>query len=73
METEDDQMNVENGCIIGEFEEIESEYSSAALDVDICRMRRNRVHREIIESYDQLRIRSENLNQAKQKILRYRY
>ncbi|XP_004149770.1 uncharacterized protein LOC101208586 [Cucumis sativus] len=71
METEDDQMNVENGCIIGEFEEIESEYSSAALDVDICRMRRNRVHREIIESYDQLRIRSENLNQAKQKILSY--
>lgn len=73
METEDDQMNVENGCIIGEFDEIEYEYSSAALDVDICRRRINRVHREILESYDQLRTRSENLKQAKQKILRYLY
>ncbi|KAA0026165.1 MMR_HSR1 domain-containing protein [Cucumis melo var. makuwa] len=71
METEDDQMNVENGCIIGEFDEIEYEYSSAALDVDICRRRINRVHREILESYDQLRTRSENLKQAKQKILSY--
>ncbi|XP_038899527.1 uncharacterized protein LOC120086808 isoform X2 [Benincasa hispida] len=71
MQTEDDQMDVENGCIIGEFDEIESEYSSAALNVDICRRRINRVHREIIESYDQLRNRSENFNQAKQKILSY--
>ncbi|XP_050936017.1 uncharacterized protein LOC103497586 isoform X5 [Cucumis melo] len=71
METEDDQMNVENGCIIGEFDEIEYEYSSAALDVDICRRRIDRVHREILESYDQLRTRSENLKQAKQKNLSY--
>lgn len=64
---------MENGWIIGEFDEIESQFSSADLDVEICRRRMNNVRREIFDSYDKLRIRSENLNQAKRKILRYLY
>lgn len=52
-------------------DEIESRFSSVALNVEIYRRKMNSVQGEILESYDQLRIRSENLNQAKRKILRY--
>lgn len=71
MQTKDDQLDVDNELAIGDFDEIESQYSSSALNVEIYRRRMNSVHREILESYDQLRVRSEKLDQAKRKILRY--
>ncbi|CAK9309820.1 unnamed protein product [Citrullus colocynthis] len=71
MQTKDDQLDVDNELIIGDFDEIESQYSSSALNVEIYRRRMNSVHREILESYDQLRVRSEKLDQAKRKILSY--
>lgn len=73
MQTKDDEADMENGVIMGEFDATESQFSSSALNVEIYRRRINNVHREILESSDQLRIRSENLNQAKRKILRYLY
>ncbi|KAG7014520.1 hypothetical protein SDJN02_24698 [Cucurbita argyrosperma subsp. argyrosperma] len=71
MQTKDDEADMENGVIMGEFDATESQFSSSALNVEIYRRRINNVHREILESSDQLRIRSENLNQAKRKILSY--
>ncbi|KAG6575998.1 hypothetical protein SDJN03_26637, partial [Cucurbita argyrosperma subsp. sororia] len=71
MQTKDDEADMENGVIMGEFDATESQFSSSALNVEICWRRINNVHREILESSDQLRIRSENLNQAKRKILSY--
>lgn len=71
MQTKDDQLDVDNELAIGDFDEIESQYSSSALNVEIYRRRMNSVHREILESYDQLRVRSEKLDQAKRKILSY--
>lgn len=46
-------------------------FSSSALDFEANRRRRNSAYREVLQSYDDLRVRSENLNGAKSKILRY--
>jgi hypothetical protein len=55
----------------GEFDELGSRFSSAALDFEANRRRRHSAYREVLQSYDELRIRSKNLNAAKSKILRY--
>ncbi|XP_062174416.1 uncharacterized protein LOC133879722 [Alnus glutinosa] len=55
----------------GEFDELGSRFSSAALDFEANRRRRHSAYREVLQSYDELRIRSKNLNAATSKILSY--
>jgi len=51
--------------------ELSGLFSSSALDFEANRRRRNSAYREVLQSYDDLRVRSENLNGAKSKILSY--
>lgn len=69
-------MKVETGNIkadglmaFEEFDEVCSDISPASLDFEA--RRRNSCYREVLQSYDELRIRSESLKEAKSKILRY--
>lgn len=71
MEVEDSTTKEDNLMILGEFDELGSRFSSAALDFEANRRRRQSAYREVLQSYDEVRIRSENLNGAKRKILRY--
>ncbi|KAE8037848.1 hypothetical protein FH972_010403 [Carpinus fangiana] len=71
MEVEDSTTKEDNLMILGEFDELGSRFSSAALDFEANRRRRHSAYREVLQSYDELRIRSENLNGAKSKILSY--
>lgn len=66
MEAEDSSTK-ENNLMV----ELGSLFSSSALDFEANRRRRNSAYREVLQSYDDLRVRSENLNGAKSKILRY--
>lgn len=63
---------IENdGMGFGEVNEVGDGFSSAALDFEASRRRRHNAYREVLQSYDELQIRSENLKEAKSKILRY--
>ena len=75
---DDMSMKFEHGTMIendgmgfGEVNEVGDGFSSAALDFEASRRRRHNAYREVLQSYDELQIRSENLKEAKGKILRY--
>lgn len=53
------------------FDKMGHRNSSASLDLGSNQRRKDNVYREILQSYDELRIRSRGLEEAKSKILRY--
>jgi hypothetical protein len=62
-------VNEKNGLDFGEVSEESSETSSAA-DFVISESKRLSIYQEILQSYDELKIDSKNLKEAKEKILR---
>lgn len=71
-------MKVEN-CTVDErgellyqqFDKASHRNSSVSLEFETNQRRRDRVYREILRSFDELRIRSRGLEEAKSKILRF--
>lgn len=67
-------MNVEDGknesgrLVFEEFDKMGPQSSSP--DFEAYHKRRQK-HKEVLQSYDQLRVRSTSLNEAKYKVLRY--
>lgn len=57
--------------VFGGSGEVGSCFSPAAWDFEANQRRRASAYREVLQSYDELRIRSENLKELKSKILRY--
>lgn len=57
--------------VFGGSGEVGSCFSPAAWDFEANQRRRVSAYREVLQSYDELRIRSENLKELKSKILRY--
>lgn len=58
------------------FQEVDKEgclFSSTSLDVETNQRRRDNVYRQILQSFDELQVRSKGLEEAKSKILRYSF
>lgn len=71
MKFEPGTMIENDGMGFGEVNEVGNGFSSAAVDFEASRRRRHNAYREVLQSYDELQIRSENLKEAKSKILSY--
>ncbi|KAF7825847.1 uncharacterized protein G2W53_017011 [Senna tora] len=70
MKVEDGTVNGENGLVFVETGE-ESSGPSSTLDFEVKNKRRHSVYQEILQNYNELRIRCKNLKEAKEKILSY--
>ncbi|CAN6684823.1 unnamed protein product [Malus baccata var. baccata] len=70
MNMEDDAVDEQTGPGFREFCGVGTQISSASLDFEADQRMEN-VYRKILQSYDDLRIRSKDLEEAKSKILRY--
>ncbi|GLU03869.1 hypothetical protein SLE2022_210420 [Rubroshorea leprosula] len=58
--------------VFGELDQVGSRFSSSStLEFEADRRKKYRVYNEILQSYDQLHVRSESLNEAKRKVLSY--
>ncbi|MED6109195.1 hypothetical protein PIB30_031297 [Stylosanthes scabra] len=69
----DNRVNVENGSDVGETGEVEdSTQGSSRFDFEVNERKRLNAYQEILQSYDQLKIDSQNLKDAKEKILSYK-
>ncbi|GAU13376.1 hypothetical protein TSUD_175280 [Trifolium subterraneum] len=71
LENKDNRVTEQNGLDFGEVSEESIETSSSA-DFVISERKRLIIYHEILQSYDELKIDSNNLKEAKEKILRYR-
>ncbi|CAJ2670091.1 unnamed protein product [Trifolium pratense] len=71
LQNKDNRVNEKNGLDFGEVSEESTETSSTA-DFVICERKRLSIYQEILQSYDELKIDSKSLKEAKEKILRYR-
>ncbi|KAA8543539.1 hypothetical protein F0562_021715 [Nyssa sinensis] len=60
-----------NEKVVGDFDDVGSRITSDSLDFEADQRRRSSIYREVLQSYDELRRRSENLEEAKSKILSY--
>ncbi|KAF5446432.1 hypothetical protein F2P56_032060 [Juglans regia] len=69
MKVEDGTDNADSLMVFKEFDEVCSQFSPASLNFEA--RRRNSCYREVLQSYNELRIRSENLKETKSKILSY--
>lgn len=70
MKVEDGIVNGENGLVFVETDE-ESSRPSSTLEFEVNNRRRQSLYQEILQNYNELRIRCKNLKEAKEKILRY--
>ncbi|GLU07970.1 hypothetical protein SLE2022_249070 [Rubroshorea leprosula] len=58
--------------VSGELDQVGSRFSSSfSLDFEADQRRKHRVYKEVLQSYAQLRVRCESLNEAKSKVLSY--
>ncbi|CAN6554274.1 unnamed protein product [Malus baccata var. baccata] len=71
LSVKDAVLDQQNGPVFRNFGGLGSQNSSASLDFEADQRREN-VYRKILQGYDDLRIRSKNLEEAKSKILSYR-
>ncbi|XP_061342392.1 uncharacterized protein LOC133288608 isoform X2 [Gastrolobium bilobum] len=71
LQDEDTRVNGENGLVFGEIDE-ESTPPSSRVDFQVNERKRLSIYQEILQSYDELKINSKNLKEAKEKILSYR-
>ncbi|KAL6578872.1 hypothetical protein OROMI_009088 [Orobanche minor] len=67
LQNKDNRVNEKNG----EVSEESTETSSAAAHFVVSERKRLTIYQEILQSYDELKINSKNLKEAKEKILRY--
>ncbi|XWS47191.1 hypothetical protein CRYUN_Cryun14cG0131900 [Craigia yunnanensis] len=71
------RMKVEDGkneagrLSLEEFDQEDPQFSSSSLELEAYNNRRHNVYKEVLQSYDQLRVRSRSLNEAKSKVLSY--
>ncbi|TQD87864.1 hypothetical protein C1H46_026567 [Malus baccata] len=71
LSVKDAVLDQQNGPVFRNFGGLGSQNSSASLDFEADQRREN-VYRKILQGYDDLRIRSKDLEEAKSKILSYR-
>ncbi|KAG6680602.1 hypothetical protein I3842_13G050400 [Carya illinoinensis] len=69
MKVVDGTDNADSLMVFEELDEVCSQFSPASLDFEA--RRRNSCYREVLQNYNELRIRSENLKETKSKILSY--
>lgn len=67
----DGAVDGESGSVFPELDNEGRRLSSASLDVETNQRRRGNVYREILRSFDELQARSQGLEEARSKILRY--
>ncbi|XWS36597.1 hypothetical protein CRYUN_Cryun20dG0098300 [Craigia yunnanensis] len=71
------RMKVEDGkneaswLSLEEFDRVGPQFSSSFLEHETYNNRRHNVYKEVLQSYDQLRVQSRSLNEAKSKVLSY--
>lgn len=68
MKAENDTVNGENG--LAQVETGEGNSGSSSLDLEVSNIRKHRCQ-EILQNYDDRRIRCTNLKEEREKILRY--
>lgn len=71
MKVEDGKVNEEHGSVFGEYGDLDRQFSSTSLNSDAHQRMTQRVYKEILLSYGDLRSRSGGLEEAKSKILSY--
>ncbi|XP_022771515.1 uncharacterized protein LOC111314428 [Durio zibethinus] len=69
MEVEDGKIKAGN-VLLEEFDQLGPQFSSS-LEFEAYNNQRLQVYQEVLQSYDQLRVRSMSLNEAKNKVLSY--
>lgn len=70
MQDEDNSVNEDNGFYFVKVEVCESTESSSAFDFEVSERQRLSIYQEILQSYDESKIDSKNLKEAKEKIFR---
>ncbi|XP_027335108.1 uncharacterized protein LOC113849408 [Abrus precatorius] len=73
LQHEDNRADGENGLIFSEILEESTQLSSKSnVDFEVNERKRSSIYQEILQSYDELEIRSEDLKEAKENILSYK-